>query len=378
MEKVHCEIGVDAVILNIKSTKPKGLLSLFRKPVVEITAAYEEHAASMDDPAAVVELSSAEIADKSDFEKRQEFLGDELTFAMKEITISEQQTKIKELEEQIDGLKKNHLEGKKYNTPMAQMIYDELTGRGVLPEVSEAILNGIESCSNAESVDLNSIVESADKSIVSILNDCCAAEMKKDILMFIGPTGVGKTTTIAKIAADFMLNRGLNIGLITSDTYRIAAVEQLKLYGEILGVEVLVAYNENEMLEHSANLSESTDVVLIDTAGRSHKNEENINDLNMMLSAVPKDGRQVFLVLSLTTKYEDMLSIIDTYSKMTDFSLILTKWDETTQIGAILNLAYKLKRPIEYICDGQNVPQDIGRMNPEKIAKALLGLKGKD
>jgi len=364
MERVRSELGFDAVILNIKKTKPTGFFSFFRRSSIEITAGLSEFK----------EIEKPEEPEKSEFEKRQEFLGDELTFAMKEITISEQQSKIDELKKNIKELKTIREEVRKYNSPTVRKYYDELTTKGVLPEVAEAILNEIDLVSDINEVGSSVIGEIVYQSIVSILRGCRAAQTERKILAFVGPTGVGKTTTIAKIAGDSMLNQGKKIGLITSDTYRIAAVEQLKHYGEILGVDVSIAHNESDMADFTADLIRKSDLVLIDTAGRSHKNVENVDELNKMLYAVPENERIVYLVLSLTTKYEDLLSIIDTYSQITDFEIIFTKWDETSQSGTILNIADKIGKPISYICDGQNVPQDISVLSEEKIARALLGL----
>jgi len=189
---------------------------------------------------------------------------------------------------------------------------------------------------------------------------------------FMGPTGVGKTTTIAKLTSDFILNYNLRLGLITADTYRIAAVEQLKTYAEILSVEVGVVYSTKDFIECIGRLTAKYDMILVDTAGRSHKNSENLTELSELLAACP--AAEKHLVLSLTTKCDDLLQIIEAYSDIADFDIIFTKLDETQELGSILNICHLTQKRISYVTNGQNVPDDISIVEPEKIARALLGL----
>ncbi|MBQ1392751.1 MAG: AAA family ATPase, partial [Lachnospiraceae bacterium] len=191
-------------------------------------------------------------------------------------------------------------------------------------------------------------------------------------IFFVGPTGVGKTTTIAKIASDLKLRKKAKIALITSDTYRIAAVEQLRTYANILGVPLKVVYSEEEMKNAKDEFAEY-DIVLIDTAGRSHKNIEQTEDMERLLNAIPEERRKIYLVLSATTKYKDLVKITETYSKITKYNLIFTKLDETCCIGNILNIKMLTGAALSYSTSGQMVPDDIEAINPQKIAKQLLG-----
>ena len=198
---------------------------------------------------------------------------------------------------------------------------------------------------------------------------------KTKFIFFIGPTGVGKTTTIAKIASTMKLSKKVKVALVTSDTYRIAAVEQLRTYANILSIPLKVVYTAEEM-ENIRDELIDYDLVLIDTAGRSHNNVEQKEDLIKLLGAIPQDEQEVYLVLSSTTKYKDLVRISQTYSEMTKYNLIFTKLDETDTIGNIYNLRVLTSAPLSYATWGQNVPDDIGKFNAQKIAKQLLGGNG--
>lgn len=199
------------------------------------------------------------------------------------------------------------------------------------------------------------------------------AEKGTKIVYFVGPTGVGKTTTIAKIASKFSVEGKKKVALLTADTYRIAAAEQLRTYANILEVPFRVIYSTEEVGQALTDYKDY-DFILVDTAGHSHQNEPQREAMNAFIHA--SDGlaeKEVFLVLSATTKYRDLLSIADTYSAMTDYKLIFTKLDETTTLGNLLNLKLHTGASMSYVTCGQNVPDDIEVFNPQKTVKQLLG-----
>ena len=197
-------------------------------------------------------------------------------------------------------------------------------------------------------------------------------EGKTKYIFFIGPTGVGKTTTIAKLASSIVMGRKAKVAMLTSDTYRIAAVEQLRTYANILDVPLKVIYSDTEMNEITEEFSHY-DMVFVDTAGRSHKSSEQRDDIERLLSAVPEEDREIYLVLSSTTKYKDLISITERYSEITNYRLIFTKLDETTCIGNIFNIKMLTNAPLSYLTNGQNVPDDIAKTDAQAIAKQLLG-----
>ncbi len=204
-----------------------------------------------------------------------------------------------------------------------------------------------------------------------------AGEKKPKVVFFIGPTGVGKTTTIAKIASKFKVEEGKKVGLITADTFRMAAANQLQTYANILGVPLNVIYSADELLDtvkKQVRENQDLDVILVDTIGFSHKNEEQRSDTKKLINALGDTyENDVYLVLSATTKYKDLVDIVDSYRAFTDFNLIFTKLDETKCLGNIYNMKLYTAASLSYITTGQNVPDDIEIVNAQKLVKQLLG-----
>lgn len=202
-------------------------------------------------------------------------------------------------------------------------------------------------------------------------------ERRPKVVFFIGPTGVGKTTTIAKIASKFKVEEGKKVGLITADTYRMAAANQLQTYANILGVPLNVIYSPEELLDtvkKQVRENDDLDVILVDTIGFSHKNEEQRQDTKKLISALGDYyDSEVYLVLSATTKQKDLIDIADSYMEFAKFNLIFTKLDETKCLGNIFNMKLYTKAPLSYITVGQNVPDDIEIVNAQKLVKLLLG-----
>jgi flagellar biosynthesis protein FlhF len=193
---------------------------------------------------------------------------------------------------------------------------------------------------------------------------------KPTTIIFVGPTGVGKTTTLAKIAANYLLNLKKSVGMITADTYRIAAVEQLKTYAEILGIPVSVVYSPNDIRDAISRYSDK-DIILIDTAGRSHRNKAQFEELKTLITASGAD--EIYLVLSVTTSIRNCREILSSYDFLADYKLIFTKTDEAPVQGIILNVRYMTGKVLSYITTGQSVPDDIEIANVEKISKNLIG-----
>lgn len=190
-------------------------------------------------------------------------------------------------------------------------------------------------------------------------------------LVFIGSTGVGKTTTIAKIASSLIMNSNKEVVLFTADTYRIAAVDQLNTYADILNVPVEVIYPEDN-IKAKLRKWKDADHIFIDTAGRSHRNEEHVEDLKVLLESIP--DKETFVVLNANMPFQDMKDIIDTYSGIEkELEFIITKTDETSCIGNILNVMHYTKKPIRYITHGQRVPSDFETFSTDKFISDLIG-----
>ncbi|MGB4201581.1 MAG: flagellar biosynthesis protein FlhF [Thermotogota bacterium] len=192
---------------------------------------------------------------------------------------------------------------------------------------------------------------------------------KGDILFFIGPTGVGKTTTLTKIAAMLSLEMRKRIGILTIDTYRIAAVDQLKTSADIMGIGVGVAYNPKE-LSMLLERFKDFDLVLVDTAGRNQKNELQMNELSRYLQIV--NPKYKLLTMSMNTRSKDMYSIIEHFSVIAPTHLILTKMDETSVYGSFLELSSRYDIPVCFITNGQRIPEDIMIADSKRLASFIV------
>ena len=198
------------------------------------------------------------------------------------------------------------------------------------------------------------------------------SEKKPKVIYFVGPTGVGKTTTIAKIASKFCVEEKKKIALLTADTYRIAAAEQLRTYANILEVPFRVIYTPEEILQSVAEFKD-VDYILVDTAGHAHQNKEQKEAiLGFIQSTDDSIEKEVYLVVSATTKYRDLIGIADAYKDIDGYKIIFTKLDETTALGNLYNLRLYTGAPLSYITCGQNVPDDISPFNPQSTVKQIL------
>ncbi|NLS45381.1 MAG: hypothetical protein GX969_06555 [Firmicutes bacterium] len=192
---------------------------------------------------------------------------------------------------------------------------------------------------------------------------------KRRVVALVGPTGVGKTTTLAKIGALFAIYGEKNVAFVTADTYRVAAMEQLRTYAEIIGVPLEVAYTPQDMRE-ALSKHVDADLVLIDTAGRNPRSEMSMAELKAFLDAAKAD--EVHLVISVNTRACDLLEIVDMFTACKMNRIIFSKLDETKRLGAMLTVAHSGNMPVSYVTYGQNVPQDIRAADPTYLAKCLL------
>ncbi|AUO09226.1 flagellar biosynthesis protein FlhF [Paenibacillus sp. lzh-N1] len=193
------------------------------------------------------------------------------------------------------------------------------------------------------------------------------------IVYVAGPTGVGKTTTIAKLAAEQLFKHHRKVGFITSDTYRISAVEQLRTYATILNVPLEVVQSPGDV-QRAIQRLEHCDLILMDTAGRNYRNELLVSELQSLLS--PINESETYLVLSLTSKSRDMLNITGHFSKFGLGKVVFTKMDETGSCGGMFNLLHQFPMQLAYITNGQNVPDDLLHPDAEMVTNMLLGAKG--
>ena len=197
-----------------------------------------------------------------------------------------------------------------------------------------------------------------------------ASSGKRRVVALIGPTGVGKTTTIAKLAANFRLREGIRMGLVTVDTYRIAAVEQLRTYAEIIDLPMKVVTTPREMRRALDELA-GLDLVLIDTAGRSPRDELKIQELKSLLAEAQVD--EVHLVLSMVASARSLQATAEKFAPAGPTALILTKLDEAVGMGSLLSVARRVPLPISYLTTGQDVPDDIEHAQTRRVSRLVLG-----
>ncbi|WP_026669927.1 flagellar biosynthesis protein FlhF [Butyrivibrio sp. AE3006] len=190
--------------------------------------------------------------------------------------------------------------------------------------------------------------------------------------IFIGPTGVGKTTTIAKLASELRINQKKKVALLTVDTYRIAAADQLRTYATIMEIPFRVIYSVDE-IKQAAEDFKDYDYIMVDTAGHSLHNEEQKQNMVGFIKALEElVETENYLVLSATTKYRDLIEIADGYSQLVRYKLIFTKMDETSSAGNLYNIHMHTGAPMSYITNGQNVPSDIAVFDAQRSVKSLL------
>lgn len=257
--------------------------------------------------------------------------------------------------------------------PALVELEDRLTAQEIKPEIISNLLHAIEqqAAEAGEEVTADYAEQHVRDQLRLILGANTRKQLQPDtrIAHFVGPTGVGKTTTIAKLAAEQVLKHRRKVGFITSDTYRIAAVDQLKTYATILGVPLEVVFSPQDLKKAFENLHDR-DIIFMDTAGRNFRNEMYVSELNALLH--PGIKSETYLVLSLTMKYKDMRAIADNFSKFKLDKVLFTKRDETESLGSIVNLLQEFPLQMSYITTGQNVPDDFAIANENEIIDLIL------
>jgi flagellar biosynthesis protein FlhF len=205
---------------------------------------------------------------------------------------------------------------------------------------------------------------------IEVAGPIVSVPRQRRLVALVGPTGVGKTTTTAKLAAHFRLREQRRVGLITVDTYRIAAVDQLRTYADIIDLPMEVASTPHEMEQAIGRLAD-LDLILMDTAGRSPRDEVQIQELKSLLDEAQPD--EVHLVLSCGSGTGAFASSIERFAAVGANRMILTKLDEAQGLGALLPLLRSSRLPLSYVTSGQNVPDDIEVADPARLAWQILG-----
>lgn len=250
------------------------------------------------------------------------------------------------------------------------VLYKRLVTSEVRPEIAEELIKKIQSS------DIMLSDTQAEKKFISALTSSLPVagplKLKKNgplVVVFIGPTGSGKTTTLAKLAAHSRINKNKQVSIVTADTYRIAAIEQIRIFADIIKVGLRVIFSPDE-IPQAMNECRNDDIVLVDTAGRSQRNQEHVGHLKELLSVLKAD--EIHLVLSATTKDSDLIDCIERYRSMGINRLLFTKLDETGRIGNIFNAVHQSTLPVSYLTTGQSVPDDIEVAQTSRFIQRLL------
>ena len=395
VDKAKKEMGEAVVIMNVKEIKPKGLFRALKSTTYEVTAALEEKEQT-DNPLPAlhaplkmhdsinfaanekIEIPAPEPAaihpeSSHDLEEKIESLSNLLEKKLK--PEKEEEPKEEEKPEKETDAPKDMKHQQSETFRCIRMIYETLLDNEVNERYVNQILDDVEkNLRGSASMDI--ILSNVYQKMVLKFGQPQKIELvpgQPKIVFFIGPTGVGKTTTIAKVASRFKVDYGKKVAFLTADTYRIAAAEQLRTYANILDTPLTVIYSSEEM-NAAIERVKDYDLVLVDTAGFSYKNEDQRKDMrNLIESLDDKYEKDVYLVLSATTKYRDLMEIVDKYHEISDYKIIFTKLDETSSYGSLLNIRMYSGADVSYVTTGQNVPDDIEIFQSQKIVKQLLG-----
>jgi flagellar biosynthesis protein FlhF len=341
LAQVRKELGPDALIIESKKIRQGGLRGLFLPKKVEITAA----------------LDSVESAQEK-----------EVFHVIAENTrVEEELDQLKHMVGKLLGRQEKMINGE---SPYFREWLQKLVDNDVDSELAGEILLDLQRMTGGKDISpdvLSILVSSKVKDMLE------TAEIPQDTkyISFVGPTGVGKTTTLAKLAAHYSFDRQKKVGIITVDTYRIGAVEQLKTYAAITGIPVEVVFSREDMQSAIRKFAHK-EIVLVDTAGRSVKNTMKISETASYLNLLPAGA--TFLVVSATTKSRDLKRIAQGFKRLNYNYIVFTKLDETETCGSLLNMCYFTSLPLVYITTGQDVPEDIEAADAGMLGNMILGV----
>ncbi|MFC9707994.1 flagellar biosynthesis protein FlhF [Paenibacillus sp. NPDC056933] len=430
MLQIRKDLGSDAVILSTKEIKVGGMLGMFRKKRIEVVAAVDKEekkqptkqvqnqftpvprafvpeayrqtarsfvAASDEsveniadkkvqeepkDASAVSELSriSSDTSNgisSSSFEHKPRPQGADFSgssAAGQQGTNSQQEQLMSELQDLKLMMTKLSRQGDTTDQLPEEfhVLRQRLTEQDVWTEVWESWFDAVQMQFSEKGLNEVEAYQAFQREISHFLEQRIEAGIMPTtrIVYVAGPTGVGKTTTIAKLAAEQMFNKQRKVGFITSDTYRISAVEQLRTYASILNVPLEVVQSPGDTQRAISRLQEC-DLIFMDTAGRNYRNELLVSELQSLLA--PVENSETFLVLSMTSKSADMIQITEHFSKYGLDKVIFTKMDETGSCGPMFNLLHRFPLKLAYVANGQNVPDDLLKPDAESLTRQLLG-----
>lgn len=394
LRRIKEELGPEAVILSTRQIKPgKGVFGMLGRPLLEVTAAADLEPApappagrsfvpnTAPAPRRPPRPEPAPAADHGPLLALQadlDSLREELAVVGRRPPRSggheALNRDVRSLSEKLDRLLEQTSRFDRFRlAPGLQRLHDHLEAADLDRALAARILTFLQ-----EKLEAGGIVEGREaeafrelvRRTVKVAGRSLPSGEAPRVVALVGPTGVGKTTTVAKLAARFALQDGARVGLITVDTFRIAAVEQLKTYARIMDVPLRVALDAPGFQSAVEDLSDR-ELILVDTAGQSPRDEAALGELLALFP--PQVPVEVHLVLSVTTRTRDLEKILRHYAGLKASRLLLTKLDETECHGPLLGLPVVSRLPLSYLTTGQNVPDDIEEATPEAVARYLSG-----
>ena len=350
---IEADFGEHAVIINTKKTSKAGILPGTGKASYEVIAAIDESV-----NADMITRSSGERADLKLLEDLME--GQQTQYRGLRKSMKRLDEKLADLDGRMDTMVNR-------NDPLQSA--DEMENvhsdwRDKMIPIVKEISNG----RNQQPMDWLEALATLIPTAGGIMFRE-TPESPPDVYVMCGPTGVGKTTTLAKLTAKCVLGQNLNVGVLTIDTFRMAAVDQLREYASLLGVEMQVAFSPEELRRHLDNFADK-DVVFIDTPGRSQFDQFGIDDIKKCVCQ--NNDMSVLLTIPANVRREDAKSIFDSYKVLNPVALIITKSDETTKCDGLTTLFDKSKLPVVYLTVGQHVPEDIQEATPAAVAGLIM------
>jgi flagellar biosynthesis protein FlhF len=390
--KLKRELGDKAVILSTKHLKKGGFLGFGGSKIVQITATDNVKMAPRRN-GGMTSKSNQQIQNSSPAQS-QSSLSPPYNTAVAEMPQTAAATfKNQENghgETNYDGFKKELNEIRKMISeiqtsgqfqhwpdlpPEFQKAYEKLQSYNINTDIARALVhrwkNHYPNFKKGDRVDIKLLQNYISEMLVPA-GPIRVSRKKACVTMLVGPTGVGKTTTLAKLAARYKIQEDCSVALITFDTYRIAAVEQLRTYADLIGVPLKVVNNPEELKEAIKSFSDR-DLILVDSAGRSPKNEAKMRELKEMVDAASPD--ELHLVLSMSVQNDVMKDTLERYADFHVHKLLLTKLDECVHYGIILSIISRTQKPIGYLTVGQEVPDDIELATSETLSRLVLNLQ---
>lgn len=395
ISQIKRDLGKDAYILSQKKVVRRGKLNLSNVEMIEVTAAVDSAKPDPNDISSNLLSKTYNYSDPDKLKKdKEEIFGKLRPPAANEYTVGDNvlsrepmmdikgiKSELLPLTQEVAEIKKllrastTGVEGYSEYKGIFLDLFLDMVQNGVDRKLAGKLIHTLQAQIDAEHInDTDNIKKRFFNLLTSYISVPAPLKLvkgKRRVVVMIGPTGSGKTTTIAKLSSYFKLMESKKVALMTIDSYRIGAEAHLRTYADILDVPFYAVYNERDLRFRLDRLKEY-DVVFIDTTGRSPNDKQGILIMEKHLSSIPEDEKEVFLLLSAITKSDDLYMIYEKYSVFKPDKIIFSKIDESLSLGNLFNLKMRVDIPAAYFTTGQRVPEDIEIAYPRKFARRIF------